>query len=243
MHLSQTEEFFHVLDRVKSAADVLSVLQAFIAPDRVSGIFIARLPTTNENIAPNILLRGWNELWIEEYARKNYQRDDPIAKELTRRNSPYGWSEVCRSRKLTVAEHSLMSAARAAGLKNGLTIPVLDANLRTVCISLSIAESYDEDCFDREGRHALQTVASITVAKLESLSPLQPERILLSLAPREIQCLTLAGSGLTSRQIERQTGLSFRTIDFYIGRAMQKLNASNRTEAVQIAQRHRLIMS
>lgn len=239
MRLSQIEGFFHALEQVNDPSGVLSVLTAFTVSDRISGTFVARLPSPDESMASHVLLRGWNPDWIEEYAEKNYQRDDPIAKELLRRNAPYVWSEVCTSRKLNPAEQSFMRKARSAGLENGLTVPVLDASLGTTCVSFATSDQYQ---FDPEGRQALQAVASMTVAKLDVINPRQAAQPPVDrLAPREIQCLSLAGKGLTSRQIERQTGLSFRTVDFYIGRAMQKLGAHSRTEALHLAELYRMI--
>lgn len=56
-----------------------------------------------------------------------------------------------------------------------------------------------------------------------------------SLSKREAQVITLVGRGLTTAEIAQELLLGERTIVRYIGNAMTKLNAPNRTCAVVIA--------
>jgi DNA-binding NarL/FixJ family response regulator len=55
------------------------------------------------------------------------------------------------------------------------------------------------------------------------------------LSRREVEALTLAARGLTNGEIAEKLLLGVRTVDRYIGSAMIKLNAPNRTCAVVIA--------
>lgn len=61
------------------------------------------------------------------------------------------------------------------------------------------------------------------------------------LSRREVECLKLTASGLTSHEIADRLGLSANTANQYLMSSGQKLNAVNRTHAVAKALRGRLI--
>ncbi len=242
MRLTVASEYFHKLELVKSPAQMIDLLMGMVSNHGVAGVFVARLPGSDHDLEPNILLRGWSDEWIIHYARSKYVKDDPIAKELRRTNAPYLWSEVCRSRKLSVREDKIMREAQQACLVEGLTVPILDVGLRTTCVSFSTPALP----LDREARETLRQVAYMSVEKLETFgrSASARSRLLqtnVALAPRETECLALAGKGLSSREIGRQLGLSSRTVDQYVDSAVQRLGASNRTEAVTLAVKYRLV--
>ena len=49
---------------------------------------------------------------------------------------------------------------------------------------------------------------------------------------REHSCLALSARGLTSRDIAAKLGIASRTVDFHVGKALVKLAALNRHEAI-----------
>ena len=55
------------------------------------------------------------------------------------------------------------------------------------------------------------------------------------LSEREREVLHLAGEGMSTTAIAERLHLSPGTVRNYLSEAMEKLNASNRTEAAQIA--------
>lgn len=61
------------------------------------------------------------------------------------------------------------------------------------------------------------------------------------LTPRELEVLTLLGRGQSNDQIAAALGITSRTVKVHVQNILGKLGASNRTEAVTIALRQRLI--
>lgn len=61
------------------------------------------------------------------------------------------------------------------------------------------------------------------------------------LSPREREVLSLLQSGNTNKQIADQLFISERTVKFHVSAVLQKLDASNRTEAVEIARQRGLL--
>ena len=67
------------------------------------------------------------------------------------------------------------------------------------------------------------------------------KRELVELSPREQDVLHLLADGKTNEEIGRELRISADTVRTYIRRAMQKLEADNRTHAVAIALRNSFI--
>lgn len=61
------------------------------------------------------------------------------------------------------------------------------------------------------------------------------------LTPREVECLQWVSKGMTAAETAAQLNLSERTVEHYLESATQKLGAQNRTQAVAIALREKLI--
>jgi DNA-binding CsgD family transcriptional regulator len=58
-----------------------------------------------------------------------------------------------------------------------------------------------------------------------------------SLSKRQSQVLALVARGLTTKEIAGDLGISDATVKWHVGRALSKLGASSRAEAVAIAVR------
>lgn len=63
----------------------------------------------------------------------------------------------------------------------------------------------------------------------------------LGITPRELEILELIASGLSTREIATRLFVSENTVKTHSRRLFDKLNASRRTQAVQIAKQHGLI--
>ena len=61
------------------------------------------------------------------------------------------------------------------------------------------------------------------------------------LTPRQAEVLESLSRGLTNKDIARQLGISDRSVDEHVEALLQKIGASNRTEAVVIALRKHLL--
>lgn len=64
---------------------------------------------------------------------------------------------------------------------------------------------------------------------------------IVGLLDGEVECLRLAGQGLTSEEIAAASRFTRETVDSYLKSAAKKLQARNRAHAIALAIRHRLI--
>lgn len=67
-----------------------------------------------------------------------------------------------------------------------------------------------------------------------ALTGAEHRRVGRTLSLRELECLTLAARGATSRQVAEKLGISERTVNAHIERAIRKCGARNRQEAIAI---------
>jgi DNA-binding NarL/FixJ family response regulator len=80
----------------------------------------------------------------------------------------------------------------------------------------------------------------------KSISPeiaaaVSDEENTLQLSPRQIEILHYAAKGLTNADISRVLGIGVDCVKAHMKTAFSRLGASNRSEAVAIAIRHKLI--
>jgi NarL family two-component system response regulator LiaR len=104
-----------------------------------------------------------------------------------------------------------------------------------------------KDCQPEELAQAIRAVhaghAAMSLSATEALmyAVAHPAEPAPELSPRELEVLALVAKGATNAEIARTLSLSLSTVGFHISNIIGKLGASNRTEAVSIARRYRLI--
>lgn len=140
--------------------------------------------------------------------------------------------------RFLVVEHSfeiyaaLIAAAFAAvGIWLGRQI----VQVRTVCTVRSV-----------RGVHTVRVPEDPTVPRPEAPGerPFAPDtaRIAtLGITPRELEVLSLIAEGLSNREMAARLFVSENTIKTHTSRVFDKLGASRRTQAVQLAKSQRLI--
>jgi two-component system response regulator DevR len=83
--------------------------------------------------------------------------------------------------------------------------------------------------------------AAITATVLEQMSLASGSATGPVLSHREASVLTLLAAGRRNREIASDLGITERTVKFHVSAILRHLHATNRTEAVQIAERLRLL--
>ncbi len=95
---------------------------------------------------------------------------------------------------------------------------------------------------DRDFQSITQTdLGEVATRLVAQLAALIEQPLVESLSERELEVLRLIALGKTNREIARDLTLALGTIKSHIYNIMQKLDASNRTEAVTRAREHHLL--
>jgi len=73
----------------------------------------------------------------------------------------------------------------------------------------------------------LQRIEMHRVQKSKDIIPIENQKLLHQLTPREREVLTMVGKGLTTKAIATQLGIRVNTVDVYRSSLLKKLNAEN----------------
>lgn len=86
-----------------------------------------------------------------------------------------------------------------------------------------------------------QRMLSPEVTQMLINAAIRPSEIKYRLTEREIEVLTLMADGLNNREIAEKLFVSRSTVKYHISGIFAKLNVSNRSEAIALALKHKLI--
>jgi DNA-binding CsgD family transcriptional regulator len=109
-------------------------------------------------------------------------------------------------------------------------VPVV-GRLRT-CGALTAVISADQSTWSVAQNCWLGRLTMLANAVQERVENCSIDRSAARLAPREIECLSLAAEGLKAKQIADELGIGQQTVQFHLARARIKLGAGNTVEAV-----------
>jgi DNA-binding CsgD family transcriptional regulator len=198
------------------------------APDAGSG------PRATRVIFDARLSDWWNAYCLDRGRRLK----DPVRQAIRASLAPVSWSRIAQTTSLHDCRGPIWEPVHAHGITHAVSVPLHDPQARDYG-SLAVI-SFDQG---RESRAWMDELANELVAIAyvfhcgldRSVGPLgSPDS---RLSNRERECLELVASGLRSKQIAHILGLSSRTVDLHIARAMRRLGANSRMQAVFLAQK------
>jgi DNA-binding CsgD family transcriptional regulator len=187
------------------------------------------LPRLVDRPMPAIAL-NYPSHWQNYYVEHNYRYIDPIVIYAPFMAGPFLWDCLSIRYDLNRKQVQLLSEAREAGLKNGITVP-LHGPLGKVAV-VCFASQFD-DANPRAQLSRLNVLASQFHVVFTNLAHgLQNNVKTVDLSAREKDCLNWVAHGKTSWEISVILDINRNTVDFHIKNAMDKLDATNRIAAV-----------
>jgi DNA-binding CsgD family transcriptional regulator len=169
--------------------------------------------------------------YLIHYKESDYIDCDPALTNALRMDVPFLWDHVESGKKATRKQKMLASDGRAAGLWDGVTVPLHGALGRSYAVCLARDDPDDGD--DRHHFSDLHILATqfhqayARVARSKGRDSPPPR-----LSERERECLKWTAIGKSAWAIGMILGLSEQTVNAYMKSAMKKLNACNRVSAV-----------
>ena len=223
-------------DAIATAGDPTSVILAWARGLGFDGVsyFASSGVAAATNPAP-IPWSTWGEPWARAYREAGHGAVDPRIVATAGHSMPCLWDGamiVARGR----LRRFLDDAARA-GVRSGVAIPIGTARGRAVvAFDSSIAPMTTTRLGairDRLG-DILWVAHAVHASRHVDAPPgaHAPDDAQRALSDREHDCLSMSARGLTSRDIAVKLGIASRTVDFHVGRAIVKLAALNRHEAI-----------
>lgn len=184
-----------------------------------------------------IIRSNYNPEWIGCYMNNHYASIDPVVINAVRSVRPLVWDEDIFSQSPEFWEE-----ARSYNLNVGWSQAVHGAN--RVSSMLSFARSHDElSHSELEDRSAYMTWITQLLHEgiCKFLLPVYLPEAFIELTPKESEVLRWTAEGKTSHEIGIIMNVSHKTVNFHLGNAVTKLNASNKTSAAIKAIALRLI--
>lgn len=162
------------------------------------------------------------------FGQRRYRRD-PVIRGCIYADSAFLWSELPRIIRLDRRDRESFELGVREGLNEGITVPYV--RLGDCMGSCTFAGMHSPDraqlylgAAQMIGVFAFQAARRLVSGDLPIVST--PPR----LHPRPRDCVILAGSGYSNKQIARALSLTPRTVDCYLTEARRLFDAHDRTE-------------
>jgi DNA-binding CsgD family transcriptional regulator len=167
--------------------------------------------------------------WIEAYQYRDDPSRDPVIAHSRTTIEPFFWSDVLTEER--------KRRARAMHIPDAIVIPVPGAygNVGVMWMGGRCREQL------AQYKIIIQAIALACYYHLKRHRDPEPDPPTSMLTRREREVLDLVSDGLTAAEIGDFLNLSPRTVEWHVDKAMKKLGAKNRIQAVVLAIRDGLI--
>lgn len=179
--------------------------------------------------APAVMLT-YPQDWIARYFEQGYEKIDPVLLYTIGIGMPYLWRWLPKLRALDRKQSRVLAEARDAGLKQGMTVPLLGPAGARALLSYATGDEA-ADIEPRLGRLGLYA-ALFHVAFVEMTGVVRRNLPVEPLRPMERACLEWVAEGKTAWEVAVILGISEATARAYLRRARRKLKATTLAMAV-----------
>nr|WP_255726337.1 LuxR family transcriptional regulator [Microvirga sp. ACRRW] len=225
------------MDRLPGVDDVIDEMARSFTLFGFENFIITGLPGLRERFDQVVLLKKWPLGWFEIYVKEDFVRVDPVIRLCRNTVQPFEWSEAPFDREKEPRSAEVMDRATDFRMKDGFCLPIHGINGYEACFSMS---GVDLDLSSRT-KPALHLMAMYAFERARQILKPLPHRGADLLTPRERETLMWAAAGKSAAVTGEILGITERTVTAHIVSACQKLDATNKTQAVARAMQYKLI--
>lgn len=177
---------------------------------------------------------------FETYIAEGWERVDPVLAFMARARRPFFWDDVAPGMRLEPAQIALLEECKRVGVHSVTVVPFQSPDGR--CDIIGVSRRHAEP-LDPARLPILQAMCAQAWCRYSDLagSSLTNESAMLALTDRELEILKWIKDGKSNTEISEIVSLSVKTIEYHVGNILRKLGASNRTTAVVIAIKNKLL--
>jgi LuxR family quorum sensing-dependent transcriptional regulator len=229
--------FIEDLDRLETPAAILDAMETSLSRFGFDSFIVSGLPGPGEKVEEVVLLKKWPAGWFEIYTGRDYVRHDPIIRRCRNSVQPFEWAEAPFDPEAEPRSLEVMNKAGDFGMTQGFCLPIHGIRGYEACISMS-GSNLDLSTRTKPALHLMSMYAFERIR-----SHLNPVKTHTSrrLTVREREMLVWAAAGKSAADTGDILGITERTVTAHIVSACQKLEATNKTQAVARALQYRLI--
>lgn len=177
----------------------------------------------------------------KSYLENGYEAYDPVFQIVVQAGGHGYWGDLTRRTPLSRKQQEVMDHAASWGMANGFTRRVMLDHGGMVVMMISGRRLKESADVAAALRLACEVFASEGLRMLNSTSLMAPEPPPAKLSRKQLQVLALRAAGLSNQQVAAQMSTVPKTIESHVTEIKKRLKAKNMIDAVQIAQRMRLI--
>jgi LuxR family transcriptional regulator, activator of conjugal transfer of Ti plasmids len=240
--LDRVEKFIGEVDAapdVEGVRDVLDKHTRQLGFDRFS--YQNLVPPTG--IVNRFYVSTYPREWIARYNVGKYISNDLVSLSAARYARPYSWHEIGRLSDFTPEQRISFDEATEFGIRTGASVPICGPG----CVKAMLAVACDlaQDEFEKlflAQRHVLHLIAAYAHERLVALRFFEHQVHNLNLTPRETEVLTWGARGKTNPEIADILSISQNTVTSHFRNACTKLGGANKTHAIALALKHRIVL-
>jgi DNA-binding CsgD family transcriptional regulator len=182
-------------------------------------------------------ISSYPDSWTRHYISNGYVNDDPVIAKVYEESAPFIWEDSISLGDLSKKQRKLLEDAHSIGISNGLTIPLQSRAGETASLSLIPGDISTDDLRAPALINLLHLMAEFLHGRAarivieEALTNSSKRRRSL-LSPRETEALTWVARGKSTWEISKILIISEKSVEFYLDSVKNKLQATNRTQAV-----------
>lgn len=228
--------FIEKLDRLSTTDEVMDSALEFVAGFGFETLLVSGLPSPWQRLEEVVLAKRYPNEWFKIYLEQEYIEVDPVIPHLKRSTRPFEWRELSYDSEQMPRAAEVMQRRKDFGFLNALIIPIHSPSNGTALVNMNRTKA------DLPAHHkpAIHLMALYLYDRICLLRVPAPERdTLLTLREREV--LAWIAQGKSAWEIGEILNISERTVEAHAQSAFRKLGAVNRTHAVAIALRDRII--
>jgi DNA-binding CsgD family transcriptional regulator len=230
-------EFIEGIERHSTTGEIMGAMEALLKKHGFEYHCVSFLATATETLEDVLLSNRLPEEWLKLYIEKEYVHDDPAFRYAKTVVRPFRWFKEAPynpEREPRAAE--VVQRAADFGILDGFVIPVASTAGRMGQIWFG-GRTPDLPEHQLPALHLTAIYAFDRILKLHC----SPAQYQASLTPREREVLTLVANGKSAWEIGEVLHISSRTVKEHAKNFCRKLDAVNRTQAVMIAVRDKII--
>ncbi|MGG7517675.1 helix-turn-helix transcriptional regulator [Allorhizobium undicola] len=180
---------------------------------------------------------SYPDTWMAQYVARQYVNHDPVVDCCLGRKTPFRWEGVIDMATLSPSQRQVMKEAAEAGIRDGLTIPLMSKHGEVAMLTVIPPKGGMEQRRGRKDDNLLYVIAQFFHA--HALRIVMEERLVSNvgrrrsfLSARERETTLWVSRGKSSWEIAQILGISEKSVEFYMESVKKKLEAVNRTQAV-----------
>ncbi len=229
-------DFIEGLDAYTRVPDAMDALETAFGRFGFETIIVTGLPNPDQRFAQMVLAKRWPAEWFKLYTDRSYDRVDPVVRKCRRSVNPFEWSEAPYDAELEPGAAEVMTRATDFRMSRGFIVPIHGLTGYEAAVSLG-GVHLDLNPRSKPALHLMAMYGFEHIRRL--LEPAVSATALLT--PREREVISWASQGKSAWEIGEILHITQRTAEEHLATAARKLGAVNRTHAVALAIRNKII--